>query len=328
MKHVDSHETSLPSRVIQTLGRYGSIVELREGSVLFHSGDPAEEMFLIEEGRMRVELEDGLRVLELGPGAVLGELALFVQEHRRSGDAVAITPVRLRVLGRAAFAQLSADRPDVALELVRGMAGYLLESERRLLEGLRRRTEELELTLRHLRRTREDLNAAEIRAMTDPLTGLYNRRAFEHHLKLVEAQGKRSEPKAALLLADLDHFKEINDRHGHVAGDMVLRHVSRVLERSIRTTDLPFRIGGDELAVLALGAGAQEAKLLGRRILSELTADPLTTDGAAVEVSLSFGGTLFQPGESLIETVQRADLALYEAKKEGRGCLRWLSPPG
>jgi len=314
----------IPPTVAEALSRYGTIREFPRGTTLFQAGEPGDTMFLIEKGWVHVRLENRDDIIRLGPGAALGELALLLPEHRRTGEAVAQTSVRLRVLGRDEFAALSHEEPRVAIDLVQGIATYLLESEQRLVSKLRQRTVELELTLQHLRRTREDLDAAEIRAMTDPLTGLYNRRAFEHHLSLIEGGSRREAPQVVLLLLDLDRFKEINDHHGHPAGDQVLRTVARMLERATRSTDLPFRIGGDELAVLAMGANAEEGELLARRILTDITAEPVLFGADRIPVSVSIGGTIFLPGEPYSQALKRADQALYEAKEMGRGCQRWV----
>jgi diguanylate cyclase (GGDEF)-like protein len=153
-------------------------------------------------------------------------------------------------------------------------------------------------------------------AHTDTLTGLCNR--FSLRETLVSAL-QRGQP-LGLVLLDLDHFKSVNDNHGHSAGDELLQSVARCLKTHVRAGDLVARLGGDEFAVLHLGAGADEAVALAERLVAELSrplesAGRHVTVGASAGVAFSAGGT----GLGVDELLAQADTALYAAKAAGRG---------
>jgi len=154
--------------------------------------------------------------------------------------------------------------------------------------------------------------------LTDALTELLNRRAFTQHLEHAVNQWERHHRSFVLILGDLDYFKLINDRFGHLVGDQVLRAVAQRIGSSLRRSDLAFRIGGEEFAVIlsesGLNAGAEVAEKIRRRI-DEL---PVTLDsGQNVFPTMSFGvgAPDGSDGEALFA---RVDQALYLAKRKGR----------
>jgi diguanylate cyclase (GGDEF)-like protein len=156
--------------------------------------------------------------------------------------------------------------------------------------------------------TFDDLRA---RASRDPLTGLGNHRLFHETLAAAEAGGRAD---WSVLVADLDGFKEINDRHGHVRGDQVLRDLSSALQVAVRAGERVFRIGGDEFAmVLRSHEEGLVAQVAAR--LCEAAATVLRPYGA----SMSIGAALAAPGETCVTTLERADRALYSAKRGSTG---------
>jgi diguanylate cyclase (GGDEF)-like protein/PAS domain S-box-containing protein len=155
-------------------------------------------------------------------------------------------------------------------------------------------------------------------ARTDSLTGLPNRRETLSQLAALTGATTAARRTVALAFCDLDHFKEINDRHGHAAGDALLLAVSGRLVQVLRSTDLVGRIGGDELLVLLDGVdGLEEAIALAER-LRRRAREPVEVDGRRFAVTLSIGVTLYRPGESVDALVARADAAMYDAKTSGR----------
>ena len=162
--------------------------------------------------------------------------------------------------------------------------------------------------------------AVERRARTDPLTGLWNRRHFEEELAKVVLQAERYTKPLSVIMVDVDHFKRVNDTHGHDAGDRVLRHVATLLRDSARNVDLVARLGGEEFVLLlpetpATG-GAEFAERLRRTL--EATPAPLG-DGHTVPVTASFGVVGYPaPGLTASRVVAAADAALYAAKRDGR----------
>jgi diguanylate cyclase (GGDEF)-like protein len=169
-------------------------------------------------------------------------------------------------------------------------------------------------------------NELEYQSNTDVLTGLLNRRALQRSAAREIAHAHRHNSPLALVLLDLDHFKAINDRHGHEGGDVALALTARCLTKNLRAEDLVARIGGEEFVVLLPSADEFQATLTAERIrngIENLCLDPLRKDAA---LSASFGVTRLQPGDTTLEQLlSRADLALYQAKKSGRNCVhtRW-----
>ena len=165
------------------------------------------------------------------------------------------------------------------------------------------------------------------RARTDPLTGLANRRHFDEQLRRVIAETDRFGGSCSLILVDLDHFKAINDEHGHDAGDAVLRHVAQVLGDAVRTVDLCARHGREEIAVLlpqTVEAGASE---LAERLRQTLESRPCLHGGERIRVTASIGvATYPSPVPYGDWLVLAADKALYEAKGGGRNCVKVIQP--
>jgi len=165
------------------------------------------------------------------------------------------------------------------------------------------------------------------RARTDPLTGLANRRHFDEQLRRVVAETDRFGGTCSLILADLDHFKNVNDQHGHDAGDAVLRHVALVLGEGVRTVDLCARYGGEEIAILLPQTSQTGAVELAERLRITLESRPTTHNGQKLPVTASFGVATYPVpvpyGDWLLLA---ADKALYEAKAAGRNCVKVIQP--
>jgi diguanylate cyclase (GGDEF)-like protein len=164
------------------------------------------------------------------------------------------------------------------------------------------------------------------RARTDALTGLANRRHFDEQLRRVVAETDRFGGTCSLLLIDLDHFKSVNDRLGHQAGDTVLKHVAQVMRDAVRTVDLCARYGGEELAILLPQTSQDGAVELAERLRQMLEQRPSSHNGEPVPVTASFGvATYPMPVPYGDWLVLAADKALYEAKAAGRNCVKAIS---
>jgi diguanylate cyclase (GGDEF)-like protein len=162
--------------------------------------------------------------------------------------------------------------------------------------------------------------------VTDFLTGWHNRRYFHNRLREELARAERTGKALACLMIDIDHFKEINDRFGHLAGDEALKEVARRAEHEIRAGETGSRFGGDEFAILLAGAEIPQAVKLAERIHHAVRATPIRVHGGAhVTVTLSLGLAMAKPQprshdyKALAERlIAEADAALYRAKGEGR----------
>ncbi len=159
----------------------------------------------------------------------------------------------------------------------------------------------------------------EHRARTDELTELLNRKEVLSRIETLGAQSRRSGHELAVLFCDLDRFKEINDRHGHAAGDEVLRVTAERLRSILRTSDdLAARIGGDELLVVLHGVQDMDNAVAIAEKLRTAAAQPVSTHAGPVTATLSIGVTLARPDETTDTLVARADSAMYRAKQSGR----------
>jgi diguanylate cyclase (GGDEF)-like protein len=164
-------------------------------------------------------------------------------------------------------------------------------------------------------------------AVTDPLSGLFNRRYFHERLEEELDRARRHDTTVALLMIDIDNFKRINDQFGHLAGDLVIRSVGEILKRSVRRFDLCARFGGEEFAIVMPGSGAESSASVGERIRQRIEAFRAgDADLADLRVTASIGMAVSH-GASVRDLIARADQALYEAKHAGKNRLVEWKPP-
>ncbi len=211
-----------------------------------------------------------------------------------------------------------ADKPRVVRALDLGINDFIYrpvernELMARVRTQIRRHRYAMEL--------RESVNNTMAMAVTDQLTGLYNRRYFERHLNVLLGKAQEQERDLALMILDIDHFKAVNDSYGHDIGDAVLREFSARLRRNIRGVDLACRFGGEEFVVLMPDTDFSQADSVAERVRQSI-AEKMFDVGAprplsvTVSVGVSLNESLADTPESLIK---RADVALYRAKREGR----------
>ena len=178
----------------------------------------------------------------------------------------------------------------------------------------------LKSTTRELEGIRKELERAKHEASTDALTQLANRKAFDAALQeLIQRQGGAG--KAALLLADIDHFKRFNDNHGHLLGDKLLRFVATTLKQCVRGMDLVARYGGEEFAIVLPDTPLNGALAVAENIRTAIETQRLRkseTRESIGSVTLSIGVAMLRDGETAEAFIQRADMALYRAKQSGR----------
>jgi two-component system, cell cycle response regulator len=164
-------------------------------------------------------------------------------------------------------------------------------------------------------------------ALHEPLTGLYNRRHFMDRLAAELAAAQRHGRALSLLLVDVDHFKRVNDEHGHLAGDEALKMVAYVLQGAIRKEDVVARFGGEEFVVLARETALAGAKALAERMRRAVERSRTSYEGAELALTVSIGVTVsigladFAPGRTEQQMLAAADRALYRAKQAGRNTV-------
>ena len=205
----------------------------------------------------------------------------------------------------------SGENVDIAA-MNSGALDYLVKGE------ISSRT--LERSLRYALKLGETLEALRQLATRDQLTGLLNRREFERILREEKERSLRFNQPCAVILADLDHFKSVNDRHGHPAGDEVLRQVARRLEGGVRSVDRVTRIGGEEFAIVMPQADGAVAVDSANRLCKLIRAEPVPAGGdLLLPLTLSLGVAVF-PADAAKgdDIVTAADKALYAAKSGGR----------
>ncbi|HJV87412.1 MAG TPA: biofilm regulation diguanylate cyclase SiaD [Noviherbaspirillum sp.] len=230
-------------------------------------------------------------------------------------------------------------------ELYQEFRGLLRQIDRitRISDGYQSivREEKLGLTERYQRQLRQlekiahisdryqsmmrDLNEALKEASTkDPLTGIGNRRLLMDRLKAEAARAERMERPLTIALADVDHFKTINDSYGHEAGDKALIEIAGAIKSGVRDYDICGRWGGEEFLVIMPEIGAAEGVLVVERMRNAIAALELdiVAGSAPVEISATFGIAERRPGESISDTIRRADTAMLQAKREGRNRYR------
>lgn len=193
----------------------------------------------------------------------------------------------------------------------------LLEEAQR--EKARQQKWQLNQVGQRLKLLRSELDAARKSLTLDGLTQLYNRKALDEHLERLAHLNRLSGKPATLLMIDIDHFKQINDTHGHPGGDTVLKGLARELVRAFpRKTDFVARYGGEEFSVLLEDDGAKTGGELAGRVIRKAHEWKFEHDGKGIPITLSIGVAELREDETVAQWVKRADEALYTAKKSGR----------
>ncbi|MGH1397959.1 MAG: PleD family two-component system response regulator [Alphaproteobacteria bacterium] len=160
-------------------------------------------------------------------------------------------------------------------------------------------------------------------ALTDTLTGLYNRRYLEVHLDKLLHKNREEMKSLAVLMLDIDHFKSVNDTWGHGVGDEVLKTFAKRLQNGLRSVDLVARLGGEEFAVILPDVSNDRSFMVAERLRRAIAKEPFAcaTDSGCLDISTSLGGAIIDyQAHTVEEVLERADKALYEAKEQGRDC--------
>ena len=286
----------------------------------------AEDSLVVRAVLRRQLEEHGYRVVEADDGA---EALRLSREHRP--DVILLDVEMPRLDGHQVLAELKADATladtpvvfltgrtkteDVVDALRLGAHDYLRKPFDHA-ELIARVTAAARVKALHdeLQRRADELDRV---SRTDTLTGLYNRRHLDEHLRSMVSGAKRRKQWLAVLMVDVDHFKNVNDTLGHAAGDEVLCEVARRLTRGLRAEDVAGRWGGEEFLVLLPQTDLDGALVAAERLRSLIAGGPVRLADGTVPVTVSVGcaSGLGPEGEDL---VQRADAALYDAKEAGR----------
>jgi diguanylate cyclase (GGDEF)-like protein len=190
-------------------------------------------------------------------------------------------------------------------------------------EQVRHKTEELETALRENEKINRALQQAQAKlreqAVRDPLTGLFNRHYLNEALGPELTRARRQDLRMGVVLADIDHFKAVNDTYGHTAGDEVLKTVGALLQRNCREYDISCRYGGEEFLLMLHGLGPDRARKRIENLRAAVETTKIRYDASVIEVTASFGIAMFPAhGENGGALIAAADRALYDAKNGGR----------
>jgi len=212
------------------------------------------------------------------------------------------------------------------MDLISGIVAELITETERMRVVTHELTERLEHSMQEVRDLSEQLKRAEHQAKLDPLTGMLNRRGLEERVaSFLEDTGSLA--GSVMLLADIDHFKALNDSYGHLLGDKVIRAVGRVIRESIKGRDIAARIGGEEFAVLLPDTSVEGAAVLARRICTAVASCSIRRndiDKCIERVTVSIGVAAGAESDTLETLLDRADRAMYAGKQAGRNCVTIL----
>ena len=234
-----------------------------------------------------------------------------------------VIPISLLVaLSSLALAHLWWSWPRKALEQDGTLSNATLIGSMHKPDGHERLIGELRHQVAELHAERERLQGLlqenSLRLKQDPLTGIYNRLAYDEHLQHECERWQRFGNQLTLLVWDIDFFKRINDNYGHALGDEVLRHVAGQLQQRLRSTDFVARYRGEEFVMLLPGADSTAALHLAETIRTQIAAHAFNNGAVSIAVTISCGISSFQDEDAPQRVFERADRALYQAKQAGR----------
>lgn len=321
MENPDSHHQIPPDDINQIAGfplfrgidlreiseplGMSEFIILYQGDILLKPTEPNAQLFVLVEGKLSVHIEmDKNPVAILKPGECIGEMSLFEGElpsaFVMSVDTAKVLAIHKEVIWRLV---------DTSNAFAQNLLHLLLQ---RIRSGNQSLSE-----------IQEKLQVQEISTFIDPLTGIYNRRWLNTMFKRALERQNRNEgdsSKIFLLMIDIDHFKDYNDTHGHLAGDQCLRLVASTLRDNMRPADQLARYGGEEFSVLISDSHPNNSVTMGDRLRLAVSNRKIKDRRGAPlpSVTISVGVAEFKKNEALEDLIERADLCLYKAKQQGR----------
>tara|TARA_R110001583_G_scaffold785_9_gene7334 strand:- start:4734 stop:5771 length:1038 start_codon:yes stop_codon:yes gene_type:complete len=221
-------------------------------------------------------------------------------------------------------------RPDMSRDEVHNVIEEVLIETRLSMSNSSLLTERLNTTAAEIQDLKKDLEEAKREAKTDMLTNLANRKAFDELLGKAAHDSDASGLELCMIFCDLDFFKKINDKHGHLVGDQVLKVVATSLKNAVKGRDLVARYGGEEFAIVLLNTSLENVKKLAENIRVEIASKHIqrkdTREPLGI-ITMSFGVARYFPSEGPESFLQRVDRALYMSKRKGRNAVSEAPPP-
>jgi diguanylate cyclase (GGDEF)-like protein len=293
------HVTDAVSSLRSLLSELGEECDLPAGTLLWREGDRGDEVVLVKSGKLEVVHEgpegDVVVLRELEEGSVLGEIACL-DGYPRSASVRASTHTRISRVPAPQFRELLHERPEILealllqqVQIVRSLTGQVTRNHRR--------------------------------AITDPLTRLYNLGFFSERLSMELERARETDDPVSVVMFDIDHFKHYNDTHGHQQGNVALAHVGEILKTTGRRGDIVARYGGEEFVALLYGASRDEARRFAEsvRLAIESAEFPGAEHQPLGRITISGGVASFPADAPTRDSlVEHADRNLYTAKQAGR----------
>jgi diguanylate cyclase (GGDEF)-like protein len=303
-------------------GKTGQKVKERvcqPGEIILREHEPGDDFYVIRSGQTVVIKGDFQNPTILGfrsVGEAIGEMALL-ENLPRSATVIALDVVCLLSFSREAFYQFLGENPSFSINLMNMLSGRIRKSDEERMRGYAREKEQV-VALETLSR----------QATHDPLTGLFNRRYLDQILYGEIAHALQSGSLVGILMADVDHFKQINDRYGHKAGDIMLQALGDLMKSSVRLADIVCRYGGEEFVIIMPGVSESTASKCAEEIRSKFAElRVVSSENQEIQATVSLGVAIYPVhGANVDEVFVNADRALYQAKQQGRNRVVVFAP--
>lgn len=280
------------------------------GEIVMREGQPGDLFYIIRSGNAVVfkgDLQSPAILGFRGMGEAIGEMALL-ENLPRSASVIALDVMTLWAFNREAFYRFLQENPNFSINLMNMLSSRIRKSDEERMRGYVREKEQV-VALETLSR----------QATHDPLTGLFNRRYLDQILYGEIAHARQSDSLLGILMADVDHFKQINDRYGHKAGDMMLQSVGALMKSCVRSADIVCRYGGEEFVIVMPGASESIVGKCAEEIRSKFEKSSIKFEDRMIQATISLGVAIYPlHGPNVDEVFINADRALYKAKHEGR----------
>jgi diguanylate cyclase (GGDEF)-like protein len=280
------------------------------GEIITRENEPGDVFYIIRSGQTVVIKGDIQNPAILGfrsTGEAIGEMALL-ENLPRSATVIALDVVSLWVFSREAFYQFLKENPAFSITVMNMLSARVRKSETERMLGYAREKEQVVM-----------LETLSRQATHDPLTGLFNRRYLDEILYGEVAHAQQNGSLLGILMADVDHFKQVNDCYGHRAGDMMLQAVARLMKNCVRPADIVCRYGGEEFVIVMPNATDAMVSQCAEDIRSRFEKSSVPFARWELKGTISLGAAIYPlHGASVDEVFMKADRAMYQAKQGGR----------